>query len=239
MNVDNQSVLLSEMKDSGFIQNCGWFKTLIKIAVSAVVTTAVVVAVASVIVATAGVAVPAFVAVGVSTVSASYAAAGIAACAGAITYCTLGKAMIQAGTAFGEVIGDGLEKVVDKTSGIVKFIIITGVEFAVQVLTDAVRYKMIDGQFYLAMVGNNDNVLYVSLESINRTLATWALRLGVSTYNYYSENAYQIAKDAYSQSLPLHNEAKVYSNIHGMYFNHWYLGNRSGGHSFYGNPLIY
>ncbi len=239
MNVDGESVLLSELRNSGMIQNCGWFKKLIKIAVTAVVTTAVVAAVAAVVVATAGVAAPALVAVGVSTVSASYAAAGIAACAGAIAYCTLGKAMIQSGTAVGEVIGDGLEQVVEKATGIVKVLIITGVEYAVRKLTDAVRYELQDGEYYLAMIGKDENVLYVSVEKVNRTLATWALKLGVSVYNYYSANAYQIAKDAYPSALPQHDYAKVYSNIHGMYFNHWHLGNRSGGHSFYGMPLVY
>ena len=239
MNIDGESVLLSELKKSGLIQNCGWFKKLIKIAVTAVVTTTVVAAVAAVIVATAGVAAPALVAVGVSTVSASYAAAGIAACAGAITYCTLGKAMIQAGTAQIEVIGDGLEQVVEKSTGIVKVLIITGIEYIVRKLTDAVRYELQNGKYYLAMIGKDENVLYVSLDEVNAVLATWALKLGVSVYNYYSENAYQIAKDAYPSLSPQHDYAKIYSNVHGMYFNHWHLGNRSGGHSFYGMPLVY
>lgn len=98
---------------------------------------------------------------------------------------------------------------------------------------------MQDGEYYLAMIGKDENVLYVSVEKVNRTLATWALKLGISVYNYYSVNAYQIAKDAYPSALPQHDYAKVYSNIHGMYFNHWHLGNRSGGHSFYGMPLVY
>lgn len=98
---------------------------------------------------------------------------------------------------------------------------------------------MQDGEYYLAMIGKDENVLYVSVEKVNRTLATWTLKLGIFVYNYYSVNAYQIAKDAYPSALPQHDYAKVYSNIHGMYFNHWHLGNRSGGHSFYGMPLVY
>ena len=30
MNIDGEGILLSEMRDAGMIQNCGWFSRLIK-----------------------------------------------------------------------------------------------------------------------------------------------------------------------------------------------------------------
>ena len=63
MNVDGEGILLSEMKNAGMIDNCGWFsrliKNIVKIAVVAVTVTAVVVATAAIVVATAGAAAPA------------------------------------------------------------------------------------------------------------------------------------------------------------------------------------
>lgn len=69
MNVEGEGILLSEMRDAGLIQNCGWFSRLVKKAAKAVAVAAVVVAAAAVVVATAGAAAPAVVAAGVGVVA--------------------------------------------------------------------------------------------------------------------------------------------------------------------------
>ena len=62
MNVEGEGILLSEMREAGMIQNCGWFSKLVKKVAKVVAVTAVVVAAAAVVVATAGAAAPAVVA---------------------------------------------------------------------------------------------------------------------------------------------------------------------------------
>lgn len=78
LNVDNDGILLSEMRDSSAIQNCGWFSKLIKKVATVGAVAAATVAVVTIVVATAGVAAPAVVGVGVAAVSASSAALTIA-----------------------------------------------------------------------------------------------------------------------------------------------------------------
>ena len=116
------------------IDNCGWFsrliKNIVKIAVVAVTVTAVVVATAA-IVATAGAAAPALVAagVGITTSTATAASVALGVTAGAIFATTLGMSAIQAGTAFSEVLADGVEQVIDKVSGKIICLILAGIEF--------------------------------------------------------------------------------------------------------------
>ena len=76
MNVEGEGILLSEMREAGMIQNCGWFSKLVKKVAKVVAVTAVVVAAAAVVVATAGAAAPAVVAAGVGVATAT---AGVAA----------------------------------------------------------------------------------------------------------------------------------------------------------------
>lgn len=77
MNVEGEGILLSEMKDAGLIQNCGWFSRLVKKVAKVVVVSSVVVAAAAVVVATAGAVAPAVVAAGVGVVAST--ATGVAA----------------------------------------------------------------------------------------------------------------------------------------------------------------
>ena len=67
MVVDGEIILLSEMRDAGLIENCGWFKKLIKSIVKVTVVTVVAVAVAAAVVGTAGTAAVAVVACAAST----------------------------------------------------------------------------------------------------------------------------------------------------------------------------
>ena len=64
LNIDGDSVLLSELQDAGLIENCGWFKKLWKKVVVAVVATVVVAAAVTAIVATAGAGLGACIAAG-------------------------------------------------------------------------------------------------------------------------------------------------------------------------------
>lgn len=87
MNVDGEGILLSEMRDAGMIENCGWFSSLIKV----IAVAAVVVAAVATVVATAGTAAPAVVAAGVAVATTvSTTAATIA------TYATI-TAVLAAG----------------------------------------------------------------------------------------------------------------------------------------------
>lgn len=64
LDIDGESVLLSELQDSGMIANCGWFKRLWKKVVVAVVAVVVVSAVAAAVVATCGAGLGACIAAG-------------------------------------------------------------------------------------------------------------------------------------------------------------------------------
>ena len=110
INIEGEGILLSEMRCAGAIQNCGWFSRLVKKVAKAVAVAAVVVATAAVVVATAGAVAPAVVAVGVGVAGSTAVTAGslaVGVAAGALFYSTIGKAAIKAGTAIGEVIGEG------------------------------------------------------------------------------------------------------------------------------------
>lgn len=113
MNVDGEGILLSEMKDAGLIENCGWFsrliKKVVKVVAVAVVTAVVVAATAAVVVATAGAAAPAVVAAGVGVVSTGVttgAIAGAAIAAGATAAAV--TAGVGIAVAVGETIVEGI-----------------------------------------------------------------------------------------------------------------------------------
>lgn len=134
MNVDDEGILLSEMKNAGMIDNCGWFKRLIKKVVKVVAVVAVVsvvaAATAAVVVATAGAAAPALVAAGVGVTTSTAVGLAAGATAGALFAATIGMSAIKAGTAFAEKLADGVEQVVDKVTGKVICLILSGIEFA-------------------------------------------------------------------------------------------------------------
>ncbi|MDR2266086.1 MAG: hypothetical protein LBE09_00675 [Christensenellaceae bacterium] len=91
MNIDGEGVLLSEMRNAGMIQNCGWFSNLIKAVAVVAAVVAVVAVVAAVVVVTAGTATPALVAAGVGVVATTSTTA--------IAGTTLTAAAIAAGVA--------------------------------------------------------------------------------------------------------------------------------------------
>lgn len=72
MDIDGEFVLLSEMREAGMIQNCGWFTNLIKSVVKVAVATATAIAAAATIVGTSGIGAVAVIAtVGIATCVAS------------------------------------------------------------------------------------------------------------------------------------------------------------------------
>ena len=100
LEVDGEYILLSEMQDSGLIQNCGWFKRLFKKVVVAVVAVVAVAAVAAAVVATCGAGLGACIAAGAV---AGAVAGGVAG--GIISYSEYGK-LDWRWIAGGVVIGD-------------------------------------------------------------------------------------------------------------------------------------
>lgn len=108
MNVDGEGILLSEMKDSGMIANCGWFSRLIKRIVKVVIVAAVVAVAAAVVVATAGAAAPAVVAAGVGAIGTGASAAGAAITAG------VAAAAITAGVGTSIAVGKTIAEVKDE-----------------------------------------------------------------------------------------------------------------------------
>ena len=247
MNIDGESILLSEMNEAGMIQNCGWFKKLIKKVVKAVVkvtvVAAVVVATAAVVVATAGAAAPAVVGAGVGIVSTASigASVGVGVAAGALFAATVGAAAIQAGTAASEKIAEDVSQVIDKTTGAIISIVIKGVEYITIAVTSTLLYE-IEKNSYFVTTMSNDGMVYISKTPIDRVLATWAVRLNLSIYTYYSENAYQVAKDASDGGLPVYEDAHIYKNgikQKGIFFNHWHKFNHMGkSHCLFGVPYI-
>lgn len=86
MNFDGEGILLSDMRNAGMIQNCGWFAKLVKKIAIAVAVVTTVVAVAAVCVATCGTAAVAVAGVGVSMALTTGAAATAMAIAGYATF---------------------------------------------------------------------------------------------------------------------------------------------------------
>ncbi len=251
MNVDGEGVLLSEMRSAGLIENCGWFSRLIKKVVKAVVVVAavaaVVVASAAVMVATAGVAAPALVAVGVGTTAAYGVGAAVGIVAGAIFYSSMINAAIQAGTAVGEFIGNGLEVIIDKASEAIMAFCFDNIEYLMQkaTLQNIAEYQE-SGKIYLSAIGNNSNT-YISSISVSKTVAVWFMRvtkytnyvsyIGTGIYTWDEDDAYSIAMDA---SEP--GKSPKYDAPHGkststkLYFEHWHDSDHRG-HAFYGQPV--
>ncbi len=103
LDIDGESVLLSELQDSGMIANCGWFKRLWKKVVVAVVAVVVVSAVAAAVVATCGAGLGACIAAGAIAGGITGGVAG-----GVISYSEYGKVdwrWVVGGAAIGAAIG--------------------------------------------------------------------------------------------------------------------------------------
>ena len=244
--MDGDYVLLSELQDAGLIENCGWFKKLIKkvvkIAVVAVTVVAVAATTAAVVVATAGAAAPALVAagVGVTTSAGLGAAAGMAA--GALFAMTVGQAAIQAGTAISEPIAEGVSQVVDKATGAILEIVYKGVTYTSALLTSAIASTLAKDAYFMTMANPDDGAMYYYTTPIDKNFAIsiMAANTPVSVYTYYETNARNIAQQASNNMSPIWERHHNYG-----YFDHYHLGNLSErgeshkechSHAFYGLP---
>ncbi|MFQ6724077.1 MAG: hypothetical protein ACLRFE_01910 [Clostridia bacterium] len=246
MNIDGESILLSEMQEAGMIQNCGWFKKLVKkvVKVAVVVAAVAVVAVttAAVVVATAGAAAPALVAagVGVTTSAGIGAAAGVAA--GALFALTVGQAAIQAGTAISEPIAEDISQVVDKATNAILEIVYKGVSYASALLTATVASNLAKDTYFMTLANPTDGAMYYCATAIDKNFAIsiMAANTSVSVYTYYETNARSVAQQAGNNMSPIWERHHDYG-----YFDHYHLGNLSArgeshkdchSHAFYGLP---
>lgn len=257
MNVDGEGILLSEMQDSSMIANCGWFsrliKNVVKITVVAVTVAAVAVTTAAVVVATAGVAAPALVAagIGITTSAATTASLAIGATAGVIYAATIGMSAVKAGTALAETIAEGVEQVVDKVSGKIICLILSGVEYATVAYVESSTkdLKINEYKFVVFVKG----IAYITISTFDLTKAVWGLRLGLNTYCIDKNGAKLAAQDAGNGLEPRfhtkHNLDTSGNPKFGIYFDHYHpflnsvtydaLGFEIPvGHSFFGVPSI-
>jgi len=223
MNVDGEGILLSEMQNSGLIENCGWFSNLIKQVATVVAVTAVVVAAAAVVVATAGAAAPAVIAagVGVTTTVVSATAATAATIAGYAT--------ITAAIAAGVYVG---AEVVDK-------ITYNGIDYKAEELTEVKMKVLPTGTYYLALATSDGKIVFCPTP-ISRSLAVAIMRANtvVSVYTYTDASARGIAQEAGNFMSPIWD----YRHKSG-YLNHYHLGNQVShsacySHAFYGLPVL-
>lgn len=251
MNIEGEGILLSEMRDAGLIQNCGWFSNFIKKVVKAVVVVAVaaavVVATVAVSVATAGVAGAALVAagVGMTTTAITATSAAIGLTAGLLFTSTIGKAALQAGTAVGEELGNGATQLVDKATGAIIAFLWDGIEYIMEKLTDAIRYEMRYGGYRIAKVDKTESCVYVSVTMIGYGIAVNLLTAGLSVYSYNSYGAYEASKAAGGGLIPTYHlphdiDKKTGNFKKGVFYEHWHVNAHStNGHAFFGAPVIH
>lgn len=145
---------------------------------------------------------------------------------------TVGQAALEAGTAISEPIAEGVSQIVDKATNAVLEIVINGVRYAVVEFTDAIRYEMKNGLYWLSSADKITGKMFVSAITVSITIASNAMKLGISCYTPSFADAYEVAKQASDGLQPVHDEAHEVG-----YFNHYHRVNRKGvAHAFYGSP---
>ncbi len=253
---EDDIVFLSDLNED--INNCGWFKKALnfvkKNAVAIVATVAVVAVVATVVVAA-----PAFVAAATATVSVSggtaglaggisagLIAAGSAVASSTFVTATVAAAAVTTGVVASaiiiEPIADGIEQVIDKTTGRILEIVYKGVNFASAVLTAEVVNVLSKNSYYIAWANPSDGAMYYCPVEIERSFAVsiMAANTIVSVYTYYKDNARSIAQQSGNDKSPIHELHHGYG-----YYDHYHLGNLTDrgeshevckSHAFYGLP---
>lgn len=211
MNVDGEGVLLSEMKNAGLIENCGWFTKIIKVVATATAVFATTVAVAALCVATVGAAAPALV--GITIASSSVIASSLTIASTSLTI-----AMIASGVAI-------TASVVEITFENVKYNLIE----ATNEMLDNLRKN---GLYVLAAAKTDTGAMLLSTVTVTIEVAARAMKCGLSTYTFLPTSAYNVASLASDGGAPVHDVAH-----HTGYFNHYHRANRKGvAHAFYGLP---
>lgn len=205
MNVNGEGILLSEMRDAGLIQNCGWFSDLFKFVAAA----AVVVAVAAVCVATCGAAAPAVVGAGVAAASTASAATAISIAG----YATI-TAAIAAGVAITvemwEKAYPGIE--VTRINNTVYASYDDQTKKAIKDITIANSKNSDEDErkIYFTCVANSGNPIKINLNNpYTCDQMVNLMRTGSSSVTYYMKDAEIVISKAFSV-YPIFDEGKHY-----------------------------
>lgn len=238
-------VFLSDLDEN--INNCGWFKKALKFvkkhAVAIVATVAVVA-----VVATVAVAAPALVAAATATVSvgggtagisAGLVAAGSAIASSTLVSTTIAAAAVTTGVVAAaimvEPIADGIEQVVDKTTGKILEIIYKGVSYASAVLTATVASTLAKDAYFMTLANPKTGEMIYTTTAISKDFAVsiMAANTSVSVYTYYEKNARSIAQQAENDKSPILERATEMG-----YFDHYHTYSHTKPHAFFGLPKV-
>ncbi len=196
MNVDGEGILLSEMRDAGMIQNCGWLSKLVK-AAKIIAGVALCVAAAALIVVTAGVAAPAVVAAGLGITAAVTATAATIA-----TYATI-TAVIAAGVALTAATWEeyypGIDVTTTTSNGTQVFTASWSKNETKKALKDLVqaekskkdpavyfhvtRYNQSNGPITVELKGYTKNEMSSNMASLSWSSLTYSESLAISVLN--------------------------------------------------------
>lgn len=194
LEVENEIVLLSEMEESGLIQNCGWFSRMIK---NAVVAAVVVAAVATITVATCGAGLGATIAVG-----AAFGALTGGTVGGIESYKETGKVDINAILA-GAVAGGVAGAVTGTAVGLAKKAIL-GIKNA--------TYSFSKGSFSS------------SSKSLKYHFQKHGKDVGAETMNQYKRKAFDVAKEVVKQGItPSKAVSGATANVFRYKINQYYI----------------
>ena len=201
MNIDGEGILLSEMRDAGMIENCGWFSNLIKTVAKAVVVVAVAAVAVAAVVVTAGAAAPAVVAAGVG-VSTTVVAGAVATAATIGTYAAI-TAVIAAGVALTVEIAEryypGCGAFEDYEDG-VKVLYAAWNVATINMIKEILDKNLQNNseEIYFACYGMKCNPINVRIKPINFNSMRLKMQLGgFSSLTAYSSDAYSVMKAAF------------------------------------------
>lgn len=216
MNVDGESLLLSEMREAGLIENCGWFSKLVKKVAKVVTVAAVVVVAAAVVVATAGAAAPAVVAagVGVAATTVTTAAATIAA------YATV-TAAIAAGVTITVEMWEryypGIK--VEKIGNTIYAKDYDSSKKAIKDIVETNKKRSTDPKIYFSCVPITNKPTKIDLNNpytFNEMKINMAT-IGMSSVTYISTDAYRVIRAAVPSEYPVYaDEPETVKHYHAV-----------------------
>lgn len=212
LDLDGETILLSELQETGKLNNCGWFKRLWKKIVVAVAVVAAVVAVAAVVVATCGAGISACVAAGVGVVAGATSSTLASTC--------LTIAMVAAGVSLAAT-----------TMATIDF---EGVNYKLQEYSKVAK-QLIKGFYYLAIGDKEGRMLVSPIRIPTKALAAKAMKVGLSIYTPAYLDAEEIATIAGGGMKAIWDPAHQNG-----YFAHYHIAGRPkpSSHAFYGVPTI-
>lgn len=174
------------------------------------------------------------VALSVAVASSTLVSATVAAAA--ITTGVVATAIIV------EPLAEDIEKVVNKSTGQLLKIVYKGVDYAAEILTEAIISKLSKKEYFMALADSTDGAMYYCCVPIDKAFAIsiMAANTVVSVYTFYETNARSVAQQAGNNMSPLWERHHAYG-----YFDHYHLGNLSKmgeshqdcrSHAFFGLP---